>query len=229
MKSSWWSEKVLPGLIGAVILFVLLLIWSGISGRPIFGGVSSDQLKAAIDEIQLTPGPAGPKGDAGPAGPKGDAGPAGPAGPRTWVPRVTLALPVRGPGSLAPAPKVTLDPAGPAGPKGDAGPAGPAGPKGDAGPAGPAGPAALPVPPAPRVTLDPLARLARLRSETSGRAAICRPDHLKTYPARDLRAGYVHRAGGSSLSAFGRVIPVSLTARQDRFSSDIYQMRQLNF
>ena len=25
MKSSWWSEKVLPGLIGAAILFVLLL------------------------------------------------------------------------------------------------------------------------------------------------------------------------------------------------------------
>ena len=84
MKATWWSEKVLPGLVGAVILFVLLLIWSGVSGGPIFGGVSSGQLKAAIDKVQLTPGPAGPKGDvgpAGPAGPKGEVGPAGPAGP----------------------------------------------------------------------------------------------------------------------------------------------------
>src|SRR5437899_1920426 len=89
VNGKWWSEQVLPGLVGAVIIFVLLLIFNGISGGGViglFGGVTSAQLDAAVSRVRLTPGPpgdagaAGPKGDAGAAGAKGDAGPAGAKG-----------------------------------------------------------------------------------------------------------------------------------------------------
>ena len=80
MSGNWWTDKVWPGFVGAVILFVLLLVINGVSGGSVlgwFGGVSSVQLEAAISKVQATPGP---KGEAGPAGPAGAAGPAGPAG-----------------------------------------------------------------------------------------------------------------------------------------------------
>ena len=38
-------------------------------------------ISKAVNEIELTPGPAGPEGPAGPQGPQGEPGPAGPQGP----------------------------------------------------------------------------------------------------------------------------------------------------
>ena len=116
MDREWWVGRVLPGFVGAVLFFILLLIWNGITGGQViqlFGGVATSQVDAAVAGLQLREGPAGPKGDVGPAGPKGDAGPAGSAG--------------------------LVGDAGPIGPIGNSGPVGPAGPKGDAGPAGPKG------------------------------------------------------------------------------------------
>src|SRR5579872_6638923 len=113
-EGNWFTDKLLPGFIGAVVLFIILWIWSAASGGQVvnmFGGVSSAQLDAAIAKIQATPGP---KGADGAPGAPGAAGPAGPAGAK--------------------------GDAGAAGAAGAAGPAGPAGPKGDVGPAGPAGP-----------------------------------------------------------------------------------------
>jgi hypothetical protein len=87
----------------------------------------------AIENISLTPGPAGPTGAPGPTGPRGPAGPQGVAG--TVGPE--------GPaGSSGPAGPAGADgPVGPAGPRGDQGPAGATGPQGEQGPAGPQGPA----------------------------------------------------------------------------------------
>jgi len=64
-----------------------------------------NDLRAAIDEIELTPGPEGPQGEQGSAGPQGEQGPAGPQGEQ-----------------------------GPAGLQGEQGPAGPQGEQGPAGP-----------------------------------------------------------------------------------------------
>lgn len=44
-----------------------------------------EEVRANVDDIELTPGPQGPKGDTGatgPAGPKGDTGETGPQGPK---------------------------------------------------------------------------------------------------------------------------------------------------
>ena len=65
------------------------------------------ELETRINNISLTPGPAGPQGPAGVAGPAGPQGPAGMSG--------------------ATGPAGPQGPAGPAGAKGDPGPAGPAG------------------------------------------------------------------------------------------------------
>ena len=45
------------------------------------GAATEEYVNAAIAEIELTPGPAGPTGATGPAGPAGATGPQGPAGP----------------------------------------------------------------------------------------------------------------------------------------------------
>ena len=83
---------------------------------------------AALQGIQLLPGPAGPEGPAGPAGLEGPAGaqgavgPAGPAGPQGLV-----------------GPQGDVGPVGPIGPAGAAGAVGPQGPMGPIGPTGAAG------------------------------------------------------------------------------------------
>ena len=70
-----------------------------------------NHIEEGIINIELTPGPAGPKGATGEAGPQGPAGPIGPKGET-----------------------------GEAGPQGPAGPIGPKGETGETGPQGPAGP-----------------------------------------------------------------------------------------
>jgi hypothetical protein len=117
MNSNWWTGSFLPGVVGAVALLVVLLLWNGMSSGQVlswFGGVSTAQLEAAVAKVQLTPGPAGEAGPAGEVGPKGDSGATGAAGPKGDT--------------------------GAAGPKGDTGPAGPAGPVGPQGLTGPQGP-----------------------------------------------------------------------------------------
>lgn len=87
MDRKWWVDRVLPGLVGAAIFFVLLVALSALTGGGIvrlLGGVSGPQLQAAVSTVQAMPGPkgdTGPQGPAGAAGPEGSAGPAGPAGP----------------------------------------------------------------------------------------------------------------------------------------------------
>lgn len=114
--------------VGALIFFILLLIWNSITGGTIVNGFGRAR-SADIDAVQLLAGPAGPKGDGGPAGSKGDTGAVGPAGP------VGEAGPVGPAGSAGPVgPAGPKGHSGPIGPKGNTGPTGPAGPKGDAGP-----------------------------------------------------------------------------------------------
>ena len=51
----WFRDKFIPGFIAAVVLFVLVLVWNGITGGQVLGwlgGVSSDQLTEAIAEIE---------------------------------------------------------------------------------------------------------------------------------------------------------------------------------
>ncbi len=111
---------------------------------PFSGQQLRDTLTAldeAIEDIELTPGPAGPTG---PAGPQGPAGPTGPAGPQGPAGATGPAGPQgakgdtgdTGPQGPAGAPGAT----GPQGPKGDTGDTGPVGATGPAGPAGPQGP-----------------------------------------------------------------------------------------
>lgn len=79
------------------------------------GYYTKDEVDAAIETIELTPGPAGPQGPAGEKGDKGDTGATGPAGKDGA--------------------------AGAQGPRGDTGPQGPQGPQGKTGATGPQGPA----------------------------------------------------------------------------------------
>lgn len=109
---------------------------------------------SALNDIQLTPGPAGPTGATGATGPKGDTGLQGPIGVMgaagaTGPKGDTGDQGVQGPmGATGPAgPKGDPGATGATGPKGDTGATGltgatgPAGPKGDTGATGPTGPA----------------------------------------------------------------------------------------
>ena len=117
---------------------------------PFSGQQLRDTLTAldeAIEDIELTPGPAGPTGPAGPQGPAGPTGPAGatgapgatgPAGPQGAKGDTGDTGPV---GATGPAgPTGQQGPQGIQGIKGDTGDTGPAGPAGSAGPTGPQGP-----------------------------------------------------------------------------------------
>ena len=86
MDRGWWQDKALPGVVGALILIIVLMVLNAISGGAIvhlMGGAT----RADIANIQAMPGtkgdagPTGLKGEIGPAGPKGATGPMGPAGP----------------------------------------------------------------------------------------------------------------------------------------------------
>lgn len=79
-----------------------------------------DSLRAALADVETTPGPPGPEGPMGPPGPQGPEGPMGPQGPE--------------------------GPMGPAGPEGPQGPPGPQGPAGEPAAAPPADLAPTPEP-----------------------------------------------------------------------------------
>jgi hypothetical protein len=54
MNSKWWTEKFMPGVIGAVALLVVLFLWNGMSSGQVlswFGGVSTAQLEAAVAKV----------------------------------------------------------------------------------------------------------------------------------------------------------------------------------
>jgi hypothetical protein len=95
------------------------------------------ELSVAIDNIELTPGPAGPKGE---QGIQGETGPQGIQG-ELGLTGADGAVGPTGPQGLQglPGPHGPEGPAGPIGPKGDKGDQGPQGPKGDTGVQGPPG------------------------------------------------------------------------------------------
>jgi len=66
MDRSWWQDKVLPGVVGALILLVVLVVLNAISGGG-FVHLMGGATKADIANIQAMPGP---KGDSGAPGPK---------------------------------------------------------------------------------------------------------------------------------------------------------------
>jgi hypothetical protein len=85
-------QSLLAGVVATVAVLVVIYAWNqSTNGGAIrlLGGATSSDIEAAVSEIELTPGPAGPQGEPGPAGPqgeqgtpglKGDAGPRGPQG-----------------------------------------------------------------------------------------------------------------------------------------------------
>lgn len=99
-------QSLLAGVVATVAVLVVIYAWNqSTNGGAIrlLGGATSSDIEAAVSEIELTPGPAGPQGEPGAAGPQGEPGPAGPQGEQ-----------------------------GTPGPKGDAGPRGPQGEPGPA-------------------------------------------------------------------------------------------------
>ncbi len=111
-----------------------IVLWKELVAQIAAHDASADahaDLREALAEIELTPGPQGPqgeKGDPGPQGPQGETGPQGPQGPKGDK---------GDPG--APGPQGETGPQGPQGPQGEPGPQGPQGDTGDTGPQGPAG------------------------------------------------------------------------------------------
>lgn len=116
------------------------------------GYATEKYVDKAIENIELTPGPAGPQGpkgedgaqgEQGPKGDKGDKGDTGPAGPQGEK-GADGAQGIQGPAGKDGAKGDKGDtgeqgPQGIQGPKGDTGATGPQGPKGDTGATGPAG------------------------------------------------------------------------------------------
>ena len=112
------------------------------------GYATEEYVEAAVNEIELTPGPQGPKGDkgdkgdqgiqgpTGPQGPKGDTGATGPQGPAGKDGTMSFEdLTAEQKASL----KGDKGDKGEQGPKGDKGDTGEQGPKGDQGEVGPKG------------------------------------------------------------------------------------------
>lgn len=84
-------QSLLAGVVATVAVLVVIYAWNqSTNGGAIrlLGGATSSDIEAAVSEIELTPGPAGPQGEPGPAGPQGEQGPpglkgdAGPRGPQ---------------------------------------------------------------------------------------------------------------------------------------------------
>lgn len=81
-------QSLLAGVVATVAVLVVIYAWNqSTNGGAIrlLGGATSSDIEAAVSEIELTPGPAGPQGEPGPAGPQGEQGTPGPkgdAGPR---------------------------------------------------------------------------------------------------------------------------------------------------
>lgn len=103
-------------------------------------------IRQAIDEIELTPGPQGPQGEKGEKGDKGDPGQDGAQGPQGEVGPQGPKGDTGATGPQGPAGKDGADgqdgatgPQGPQGPKGDTGDTGPQGATGPQGPQGPKG------------------------------------------------------------------------------------------
>lgn len=140
-----------------------------LGGAVAAGNDAHARLDQRIDDVELTPGPAGEtgqQGSTGPAGSRGETGPAGPIGPKgdQGAPGPT------GPQGLvgAAGDKGDTGAVGPQGAKGiqgDVGPAGPIGPKGDTGTAGPQGAIGPTGPQGPAGTSADMTRVTALEAQ----------------------------------------------------------------
>jgi hypothetical protein len=76
-------QSFIVGVLATVAVAAGIYAWNESSEGGVIrlvGGVTSAELEAALAEIELVPGPAGPQGEPGPAGPQGEQGPPGPKG-----------------------------------------------------------------------------------------------------------------------------------------------------
>ena len=121
-----------------------IVLWKELMAKIAEHDASADahpDLREALAEIELTPGPQGPQGETGPQGPKGDKGDPGEDG-ADGAPGPQGETGPQGPqGETGPqGPQGETGPQGPKGDKGDPGDTGPQGPQGETGPQGPQGP-----------------------------------------------------------------------------------------
>ena len=132
-----------------------IVLWKELVAQIAAHDASADahaDLREALAEIELTPGPQGapgpqgPQGETGPQGPKGDKGDPGDTGPQgpqgetgPQGPKGDKGDPGEDGADGAPGPQGETGPQGPKGDKGDTGDTGPQGPQGETGPQGPKG------------------------------------------------------------------------------------------